>query len=168
MRGLVLVDRDGTLIRDVPFLHDPARVELLPGVAEGLARLQAAGMRLAIATNQQGIGLGYYSVQDFIAVNQRLFRELAPHGIRIARVYFCPHSLADACACRKPATGMIDRALRDFHPPARAFFVGDTQADIEAGRAAGCRTVLVGGTSSGRCDHWAADFSAAATWILSQ
>ena len=77
-RGVVLLDRDGTLIRDVPFLHDPAQVELLPGVGEGLAALQAAGFTLAIVTNQQGIGLGYYTTQQFIAVNQQLFRALAP------------------------------------------------------------------------------------------
>jgi D-glycero-D-manno-heptose 1,7-bisphosphate phosphatase len=139
--GLVLLDRDGTLIRDVPFLHDPTQVEVLPGVPEGLMRLQAAGFRLAIVTNQQGIGLGYYTVQDFIAVNQVLFRELGGHGIRIAHVYFCPHSLDEQCCCRKPASGMITRAMRDFAmPPERTFVIGDSDADIEAGRAAGCRT----------------------------
>lgn len=143
-RGLVLLDRDGTLIRDVPFLHDPAKVELLPGVGEALARLQAAGFTLAIVTNQQGIGLGYFTEQEFIAVNQRLFRELAPFGVEIARIYYCPHSLADHCACRKPGTAMIERALRDFQvPPERAFLLGDRDADVQAGIAAGCRTILV-------------------------
>lgn len=144
-RGLVLLDRDGTLIRDVPFLHDPAQVELLPGVGEQLAHLQAAGFALAIVTNQQGIGLGYYTEQEFIAVNQRLFRELAPFGVEIARIYYCPHSLADHCQCRKPGTAMIERALRDFQvPPERAFLIGDRDADVQAGIAAGCRTVLIG------------------------
>ena len=143
--GLVLLDRDGTLIRNVPFLHDAGRVELLPGVAEGLARLQAAGLRLAIATNQQGIGLGYYSIDDFIAVNQRLFRELAGHGIRIWRVYFCPHSLAEECGCRKPAAGMLVRAMREAGtPPQRTFFLGDTDADLAAGAAAGCHALAAG------------------------
>jgi rfaE bifunctional protein nucleotidyltransferase chain/domain len=159
-RGLVLLDRDGTLIRDVPYLHDPAQVQLLPGVAEGLAKLQAAGLRLAIASNQQGIGLGYYTMQDFIAVNQQIFRQLSPHGIVISRIYFCPHSSADHCDCRKPAAGMIVRAMRDFATtPDRTFFIGDTEADVQAGAAAGCRTVRVGG---GR------DFAAAADWIVSQ
>jgi rfaE bifunctional protein nucleotidyltransferase chain/domain len=168
-RGLVLVDRDGTLIRDVPFLHDPAKVELLPGVAAGLAALEAGGMRLAIATNQQGIGLGYFTEREFIAVNQRLLRELAPHGVRISRIYFCPHSLADGCQCRKPGTGMIDRARRDFPVPSgRTFFVGDTAGDMQAGSAAGCVTVLTGGGPSIPCDYRAADFTAAAAWILSQ
>jgi D-glycero-D-manno-heptose 1,7-bisphosphate phosphatase len=144
VRGLVLLDRDGTLIRNVPFLHDPAQVEILPGVIDGLLKLQAAGLRLAIVTNQQGIGLGYYSVQDFIAVNQRLLRELGARGIRISKIYFCPHSLAEQCSCRKPATGMVERALRDFGTsPAQTFLAGDSDEDMQAGADAGCTTVRV-------------------------
>lgn len=143
-RGLVLLDRDGTLIRNVPFLHDPAKVEILPGVIDGLVKLQAAGLRLAIVTNQQGIGLGYYTVQDFIAVNQALLRELGARGIRISKIYFCPHSLADQCSCRKPATGMITRAMQDFDvTPEQTFLVGDSLDDMRAGADAGCQTVCV-------------------------
>jgi rfaE bifunctional protein nucleotidyltransferase chain/domain len=159
MRGLVVIDRDGTLIRNVLFLHDPAQVEILPGVIDGLARLQAAGMGLAIATNQQGIGLGYYSAQQFIDVNQRVIRELGAQGIRIARVYFCPHSMAEQCGCRKPAAGMVERAMRDFNLPAeRVFLIGDTEADRQAGAAAGCGTALAGPGTGG--------FGAAADWVL--
>jgi rfaE bifunctional protein nucleotidyltransferase chain/domain len=143
-RGLVLLDRDGTLIRNVPFLHDPAKVEILPGVIDGLLKLQATGLRLAIVTNQQGIGLGYYAVQDFIALNQRLLRELGARGIRISKIYFCPHSLADQCSCRKPATGMITRAMRDFDvTPEQTYLVGDSDDDMQAGAYAACRTVRV-------------------------
>jgi rfaE bifunctional protein nucleotidyltransferase chain/domain len=174
-RGLVLLDRDGTLIRDVPFLHDPALVELLPGVPEGLLLLQQAGFRLALATNQQGIGLGYFTTQDFIAVNQRLFRLLAPHSIRIDKIYFCPHSLADRCACRKPSSGMIERALRDFSAtPEHAYFVGDSPGDIEAGAAAGCQTVRIGAAEGNAVGNVAvaaptfraANFLEAAQWIV--
>lgn len=166
-RGLILLDRDGTLIRDIPFLHDPARVEVLPGAADGLAQLQAAGFLMAIVSNQQGIGLGYYTTQDFIAVNQVLLRELARHGIRISRIYHCPHSLADACTCRKPAAGMLDRALEDFRtPPGACFLIGDTQADMEAGAAAGCHTVYLGTAPETPCEYLAADLPAAAAWIL--
>jgi D-glycero-D-manno-heptose 1,7-bisphosphate phosphatase len=140
--GLVLLDRDGTLIRNVPFLHDPAKVEILPGVIEGLLKLQAAGLRLAIVTNQQGIGLGYYTMQDFIAVNQRLLRELGARGIRISKIYFCPHSLGEACSCRKPGTGMITRAMRDFGiAPEQTFLIGDSDDDIQAGVNAGSKSV---------------------------
>jgi len=140
-QGLVLLDRDGTLIRNVPFLHDPAQVEILPGVIDGLLKLQDAGFALAIVTNQQGIGLGYYTMQDFIAVNQRLLAELGRHGIRIARIYFCPHSMADECECRKPKPGMVLRAMREFgETPERTIMIGDQDSDIEAGKAAGCQT----------------------------
>jgi rfaE bifunctional protein nucleotidyltransferase chain/domain len=143
--GLILLDRDGTLIRNVPFLHDPSKVEILPGVIEGLEKLQAAGLRLAIVSNQQGIGLGYFTVQDFIAVNQALLRELGARGIRISKIYFCPHSLAEQCACRKPAAGMVIRAMRDFKAaPEQTFLVGDSDEDMQAGAAAGCRTLRAG------------------------
>src|SRR5262249_33915093 len=99
-RGLVLLDRDGTLIRDVQFLPARGQVELLPGVGQGLADLQAAGFALAMVTNQQGIGLGYCTMRQMIAVNQQVFRALGPSGVRIAKIYFCPHSAADECACR--------------------------------------------------------------------
>jgi D-glycero-D-manno-heptose 1,7-bisphosphate phosphatase len=144
-RGLVLLDRDGTLIRNVAFLHDPAKVEILPGVIDGLLKLQTAGLRLAIVTNQQGIGLGYYSVQDFIAVNQRLLRELGARGVRISKIYFCPHSLGEQCSCRKPATGMITRAMRDFGAaPQQTFLMGDSDDDMRAGADSGCQAVRVG------------------------
>jgi rfaE bifunctional protein nucleotidyltransferase chain/domain len=166
-RGLVLLDRDGTLIRDVPFLHDPAQVELLPKVGDGLAALQAAGFALAIVTNQQGIGLGYYTIQDFIAVNQQLFRVLAPFGVRIARIYSCPHSAAEQCACRKPDSGMVKRALSDFAmPAARTYLIGDTAGDMAAGKAEGCLTIGVGGAASAPADYNAGDFGDAVRWII--
>jgi len=143
-QGLVLLDRDGTLIRNVPFLHDPAKVEVLPDVIDGLLKLHEAGLRLSIVTNQQGIGLGYYTVQDFIAVNQRLLRELGARGVRISKIYFCPHSLGEQCSCRKPATGMITRAMRDFEvAPELTFLVGDSDEDMQAGTDAGCQTIRV-------------------------
>ena len=167
-RGLVLLDRDGTLIRDVPFLHDPEQLELLPGVGEGLAELQAAGFALAIVTNQQGIGLGYYTTAQMIAVNQRLFRALGPYAVRISRVYFCPHSAADPCPCRKPKSGLVERAVRDFGiAPGRVFLIGDAATDAAAGRAAGCRTVLLG-AAPGACDYRAPGFPEATAWITAQ
>jgi D-glycero-D-manno-heptose 1,7-bisphosphate phosphatase len=167
-RGLVLLDRDGTLIRDVPFLSDPALVELLPGVGDGLAALQTAGFRLAIVTNQQGISLGYCTTREMISVNQQLFRALSPYGVRISKIYYCPHSAAEDCQCRKPHGGMVRRALLDFHmEPGRTFVVGDRAGDAEAGRSAGCRTVLIG-SDAGVCDFRAGSFDEAVAWIASQ
>ncbi len=166
--GLILLDRDGTLIRDVAFLDDPAKVELLPGVGEGLAALQDAGFALAVVTNQQGVGIGYYTTRQMIAVNQQLFRALGPFGVKISKIYYCPHTAAEECGCRKPKSGMIDRAMRDFDvPAARTFMVGDSATDAAAGKAAGCRTVLIG-KAKGECDYRAQDFADAARWIAAQ
>lgn len=166
-RGLVLLDRDGTLIRDVPFLHDPDKVELLPGVPEGLLELQQAGFRLAIVTNQQGIGLGYFGVQEFIAVNQRLLRMLHSHGVTIWKIFFCPHSLADACECRKPRAGMLRRTMEESGIAAdNCYVIGDSAADMEAAHAAGCRAVFTGPGDPHEADFAAPDFRAAAGWIL--
>ncbi|MBV9759134.1 MAG: HAD-IIIA family hydrolase [Acidobacteriaceae bacterium] len=167
---LVFLDRDGTLIRDVPFLHDPARVELLPGVLEGLQQLQDAGFTLVIVTNQQGIGLGYYSEADFIAVNQSLLRRLFPAGIRIARIYYCPHSLSDDCECRKPGKLLLERALDYFHASAgECFLIGDSIADCQAAAGAGCHAVLVASQAppNAPCTHRADSFLGAVAWILS-
>jgi len=142
-RGLVLLDRDGTLIRDVPF--DPTQVELLPGRVEALRVLQAAGFRLCLITNQQGIGLGYFGYREFIEGNRKLLRALGAAGISIHRIYFCPHSMGDPCDCRKPAPGLITRALREQDvPPDRCFVIGDSAEDMKAAQAAGCRGLYVG------------------------
>ena len=102
----------------------PRSVELLPGVGEGLAALQAAGFVLAVVTNQQGVGLGYSTTQQMIAVNQQFFRELGAFGVRISKIYYCPHTAADHCGCRKPESGLVRRALRDFEIGAGRTFRG--------------------------------------------
>jgi rfaE bifunctional protein nucleotidyltransferase chain/domain len=141
---IAFLDRDGTIIRNVPYLHDPAKVELLPGVTEGLLRLQEAGFKLVMVTNQQGIGLGYFVIEDFFEVNQAVFRALSSSGVRIDKVYFCPHSFADECHCRKPRTALLERALSDYGASARdCWMLGDNQSDVAAGEAAGCHALLI-------------------------
>ncbi len=141
---LILLDRDGTLMRNVPHIKQSSEVALLPGVGEGLAELQKLGFRLVLVTNQQGLGLGYFNYHEFVAINAALFRLLSPYGIKIAKVYYCPHSFADDCPCRKPGSEMIERALRDFNAdPKQSFVLGDTPSDLAAGEAAGCRGLLV-------------------------
>jgi len=168
-KGIVFLDRDGTLLKESPYLSDPRDAELLPGVGEGLAELQRAGYRLVIVTNQQGIGLGYFDVREFIAVNTTLFRLLTPFGVMISRIYYCPHSAADDCECRKPGPGLLLRALREFGmEAARCFMVGDRDVDAMAGAGAGCSAVLVGaGGSDGPWPRFAT-FAEAAAWILNR
>jgi len=160
--GLVLVDRDGTLVKDATF--NPGQVELLPGVAESLKRLQEAGYLLCIVSNQQGIGLGYFGYRDFIDGNRKLLRLLGKEGIAIRKIYFCPHSLGEPCDCRKPAPGLILKALRDLNAaPASTFVIGDSAADMEAARAAGCTGLYVGPQHPG---YTAITFSEAAATVM--
>ena len=141
---IVFFDRDGTLIQNVPYLHDPSKVRVLPGVIQGLARLREAGFHLVIVTNQQGIGLGYFPIEAFFEVNQALLRELSAHGIKIDKVYFCPHSFAEDCGCRKPGTALIEKALKEYNAAARdCWMLGDSQSDVIAGEAAGCQAILI-------------------------
>lgn len=168
---LIFLDRDGTLIRDVPFLHDPARVQLIPGVSDGLIALQKAGFTLVVITNQQGIGLGYYSETEFFQVNQALFRQLAPAGIRISRVYYCPHSLAEECECRKPGKLLLERAIKYFGTKANlCYMVGDLISDCEAAASVGCLSILISEKSvaGGPCSYRANSFQEAADWILTR
>jgi D-glycero-D-manno-heptose 1,7-bisphosphate phosphatase len=148
----VFLDKDGTLIEDVPYNVDPSFIRLMPGAHEGLAKLQEAGYRLVVVTNQSGVARGYFTEREIEAVGAYLARTLAVSGVTLTGFYFCPH-LADgcvegysfACGCRKPEIGLILEAARrhDLDLP-RSWFVGDIASDIEAGRRAGCRTVLVG------------------------
>ncbi len=141
--GLVLLDRDGTLVSDGIF--DPTKIELIDGVLEALTLLQGAGLRLCIVSNQQGIGLGYFGYREFIDGNRVLLRQLGAAGITIAKIYFCPHSFADICECRKPSPGMLTRAMLDQGAsPGNTFMIGDSKADVEAAEAAHCAAYLVG------------------------
>lgn len=141
-RGLVLLDRDGTLLRDAMF--DPKSIELMPGVLEGLRILHSAGFRLCLVTNQQGIGLGYFGLRDLVDGNRALLRVLGGAGIPIAKIYFCPHSLADQCECRKPGTALLRRAMSDQAVEAvRTFVIGDSETDLQAAALAGCHGLRV-------------------------
>jgi D-glycero-D-manno-heptose 1,7-bisphosphate phosphatase len=147
----VFLDKDGTLIEDVPYNVDPERIRLAPGAAEGLRLLHAEGYRLVVISNQSGVARGLFPEEALAAVEQRLRRLLGELGVPLAAFYYCPHhpegvvpGLAIACACRKPEPGLILRAAGDLGiDPARSWFVGDILDDVEAGRRAGCTTVLI-------------------------
>ncbi len=140
MLEAVLLDRDGTLVVDVPYNGDPARVVPMPGAREALARLRAAGLPLAVVSNQSGVARGLLSEGDVAAVNQRVEELLGPLGPMLV----CPHGPHDGCACRKPRPGLVLRAAERLGvAPDRCAVVGDIGADVEAARAAGARAVLV-------------------------
>jgi D-glycero-D-manno-heptose 1,7-bisphosphate phosphatase len=141
--GAVFLDRDGTLCEDPGYLHEPALVRLLPGVAEGLRRLAAAGWPLVLVSNQSGIARGLYQQSAFDAVNRRV-EELA--GVRFSGTYFCPHhpDFTGPCECRKPALKLFRDAARDLGLDlARSWYVGDRMGDVRPAAALGGRGLLV-------------------------
>lgn len=143
----IFFDRDGIVNRRMAgdYIRNAGEFELLPGIAQGLADLHAKGFRAVVITNQRGIALGLMSHADLAAVHERMQDELrSATGHVFDAIYYCPHDHADNCACRKPKPGMILQAGNDLDIDlARSWMIGDTESDIEAGLAAGCRTLLV-------------------------
>lgn len=178
-RGAVFLDRDGTLLHDPGYLHEPADVRLLPGVAEGLARLAAAGWPLVIVSNQSGIARGLYGPDAFHAVNRRIEALVPPPPLRFTGAYHCPHhpDFTGPCDCRKPSPKLFRQAAADLGLDlARCWFVGNRAADVEPALILGGRGVLVTLTA-GKDDLLtaramgvpaAADFLQAASLILAQ
>lgn len=165
-RWTVFLDRDGTLNVDQIHGVDIAKLELRPGVRDGLAMWNAAGWRIVVVTNQSGIARGKYTEAQMHAFHRALAESAAA---RIDAFYFCPHLPDAGCACRKPATGMFDAAIRELGvDPARAFMVGDTEADMAAGAAIGARTVFIPSKPgpAPRADRVAVDLADAARWTL--
>ena len=137
----VFFDRDGTLMEEVHYCNDPARVRAYPEANRALRELRKAGWLNIIITNQSGIASGKISWEEYRAVEAELARQL--DGL-IDAVYFCPDSPGAPTPRRKPGAGMIEEAVRDLGiDVASSWMVGDKDVDIECGRAAGCRTILV-------------------------
>jgi D-glycero-D-manno-heptose 1,7-bisphosphate phosphatase len=172
LRPAVLLDRDGVLNRVFvrggvthPPMH-PGEFEFLPGVAEAVGRLAAAGFALVVVTNQPDVARGTQTRAGVEALNDRV-RQALP----VLDVLTCFHDSGDDCACRKPRPGLVlEAAARWGLDLAASFLVGDRWSDVEAGRAAGCTAVLVETPWSGRerCrpDHCVRDLPEAADWIL--
>lgn len=173
-RPAVFVDRDGTLIEHVEYLHDPEKLRALPGAMEALKTLREAGFAIVVVTNQPGIGFGYFSKEDFFRVSKELLKAAAAAGALIDKIYYCPHTKAEACLCRKPETAFIARAVQELNvDPARSFMIGDSTADVMFGKKGGLRTVLVSTGLAGSeglydvvPDFKAADMAAAAELIV--
>ena len=137
---LVLFDRDGTLVHDVPYNDEPGRVRPVPGAQEALDRLRRAGVRVGLVTNQSGVARGLIAPERLEAVNRRVAELLGPFD----SVQVCTHAPAEGCACRKPEPGMVEAACRALGVDVgRCVVVGDIGADMEAALAAGARGVLV-------------------------
>ncbi len=151
MHKAVFLDKDGTLIEDVPYNADPGKIRFTRGSTEGLRLLQKCGYRLIVVTNQAGIAKGLVTVPDLQVMRARLFELSEAAGVRLSGFFFCPHhpegtveQYRVSCDCRKPEPGLILRAAREHSIDLTAsWLVGDILHDIEAGRRAGCRTILI-------------------------
>jgi D-glycero-D-manno-heptose 1,7-bisphosphate phosphatase len=185
-RRAVFLDRDGTVIKEANYLRSVRQLRLIPGAAQAIHRLNAAGFAVVITTNQSGVARGLLTEPALAAIHEALRKRLTRRGARLDAIYYCPHhpearvaAYRRRCRCRKPAPGMLLRAARDLDLDLRAsFVVGDSARDLEAGRRAGCRTVLVrtGYGAKGAPlpagepapDYVADNLSEAVTWLLTQ
>ncbi|MCZ7572107.1 MAG: HAD family hydrolase [Ardenticatenaceae bacterium] len=147
----IFLDRDGTLVHPRHYPSRPEELHLYDGIRPELRRLQAAGFRLVMITNQSGIARGYFTEGDLQRMHEHLAGELARFGVSLDAIYYCPHhpdgvipELAIRCLCRKPQPGMLRRAAAELDLDLeRSWFIGDILDDVEAGNRAGCRTILV-------------------------
>jgi D,D-heptose 1,7-bisphosphate phosphatase len=147
----VFLDKDGTLIEDVPYNVRPERMQLTPGAAAGLRTMHQAGYCLIVVSNQSGVARGYFEEEALGPVERRLREMLADSEVPLAGFYYCPHhpqgqvpEYAVACACRKPQPGLLLRAAAEHGiDVGNSWMVGDRLDDVEAGLRAGCRTVLL-------------------------
>jgi D-glycero-D-manno-heptose 1,7-bisphosphate phosphatase len=177
----VFLDRDGTLVVERGYITEPDQIALIPGTADAIVRLRAAGWKVIVVTNQACIAKGMISEEELTAIHFRMAAMLGAEGAQLDGIYFCPHhpdgsveEYARDCDCRKPLPGLLEQAAGEHGLDlAASVMVGDTLRDLEAGRAVGARSVLVltgkGSPASAEAhgaDHVAADLAAAVDWIL--
>lgn len=151
LRAAVLLDKDGTVLDDVPYNVDPARMRLAPGAAAALRLLGGLGLPLLVVTNQPGVAHGLHTEAELVPVRERLAAMFAEHGAALSGFLYCPHHpegqvapYARACLCRKPMPGLLLQAAAAWRLDlARSWMIGDILNDVEAGNRAGCTTVLV-------------------------
>jgi D-glycero-D-manno-heptose 1,7-bisphosphate phosphatase len=147
----VFIDRDGTLNEDIGYVSEPDELHLYPWAAEAVRLINAAGLLAIVITNQSGIARGMYTEETLGEIHTRMIEELAREGARIDAVYYCPHHpgvgnerYGIACRCRKPGTGMLDRAAGEHRIDlSRSFVIGDKASDVKLAEGAGARSALV-------------------------
>lgn len=147
----VFLDKDGTLIDDVPYNVNPGLITLSKNCIDGLKLLQDAGYLLVIISNQAGVAYGYFEESALTIVEDKLKELLAEFGIKLSGFYYCPHhpqgkikAYTKKCDCRKPEPGMLIKAAEELNISLSAsWMIGDILNDVEAGNRAGCRTILI-------------------------
>jgi D-glycero-D-manno-heptose 1,7-bisphosphate phosphatase len=153
MISAAFLDRDGIINRKAPegaYITNWAEMEFLPGVASGIALLNRAGLQVIVVTNQRCVAKGMITAVQLDCLHERMCRELASLGATVDAVYYCPHEKQPPCACRKPAPGMLLlAALERRIDLAASWMIGDSDSDIAAGRAAGCKTARLWNAAHG-------------------
>jgi len=149
-RRAIFFDRDGTIIYDLGYLRDPKQVQLLPGVGKALSSLKREGFYLVLVSNQSGVGRGLITLEDAERVHQHLVSLLTEHGTELDGAYYCYHAPWEQCVCRKPSPALLFKASQELRLHLkRSFMIGDKIDDIEAGKNAGCQTILMDPNKSG-------------------
>ncbi|PIR19663.1 MAG: D,D-heptose 1,7-bisphosphate phosphatase [Elusimicrobia bacterium CG11_big_fil_rev_8_21_14_0_20_64_6] len=169
----VFIDRDGVLIRDADHLDSVAGLKVYKRSAQALKLLRGAGFKIIVVTNQSGVARGYFTLTTVRAIHAELRRRLARQGARLDAIYVSPHGPDSGHPWRKPGTGMLLAAGREFGLDLkRSYLIGDKTSDIECARRAGCASILVLTGKGGRDRAYAAkpsavrrDILAAANWI---
>ncbi len=155
--GAVFLDRDGTIVEEIGYVTTPDELRLLPGASSAIARFNSAGLPVFVVSNQGGIAKGLLDERELESIHLRLVALLGAEGARLDGIYFCPHhpegsriEYAVDCACRKPSPGLLEQAAREHGVDLeKSVTIGDSLRDLQAGRAAGTKTVLVR-TGNGR------------------
>ena len=146
----VFLDRDGTIASDVHYCRRVEDFRLFPSVPDAVKLLNDNGFRVVVITNQSGIARGYFTEDTLNDIHRKLKDELAKSNAYVDGIYYCPHHPDDKCDCRKPKTGLFKDVAQAFDIDlSRSFGVGDSAMDIEAGKALGCKTILIGNSNRG-------------------
>lgn len=142
---LVILDRDGVINFDsAQFIKNPAEWKPIPGSLEAIAKLNQAGYRVVVATNQSGVGRGLFDMDTLNSIHEKMHKALFAVGGRIDAIFYCPHAADSACECRKPKPGMFKHIADTFNADLKdVFAVGDSLRDLQASVALGCKPVLV-------------------------
>ena len=144
MNKAIFIDKDGTLIHDVPYNVNPELIRFQKYAFESLYLLQQQGFYLVIISNQPGVALKYFKEEDLKLVEKKIKNLLFQNDISLKGFYYCPHSHESACACRKPGPGLLFKAANDLHIDLSAsWMIGDILNDVEAGNRSGTKTILL-------------------------
>lgn len=139
MEKAVFLDRDNTIIFDAPYMADPEKIKIMPGVVEALCQFREHGFMLIVVTNQSGVGRGIFTEDEMHQVHDRMKLLFGEKGIVFDDIFYCPHAPEESCECRKPLPGMILVAAAEHEVDlSQSIMIGDKPADVEAGIAAGC------------------------------